>query len=169
MNKGQISARPTRLNNRSKPILASAVAAGFIFAPSSIIKDVKYDPDFYFTGEEASLAIRFFTSGYNLYHPNINLFYHYYTRKEQKKHWSDHKNWSDYSKRASNRLNCLLGRNNNFDMKEHGLGSVRSMEDWRIYSGIDYQNKKLHKYLIDNKDKPYPDESYLWVPETSLK
>jgi hypothetical protein len=168
MENGLIKTRPVKLNNESQPVPASAVAAGFIFGPSSIITDVKYDPEFYFSGEEAALAIRYFTNGYDLYHPQINLFYHYYTRKEQHKHWTDHKNWSNYSKRASDRLNCLLGRNQLFDLKEYGLGSARSFEEWRIYSGIDYKNNKLHQYLIDDKPAPYPDTPDLWVNENNL-
>jgi len=169
MKNGLINARPARLKNEQQPIQASAIAAGFIFGPGSIVKNIKYDPEFYFSGEEAALALRYFTHGYDLYHPHINLFYHYYTRKKQHKHWTDHKNWANYSKRASNRLNCLLGRNNFFDLKEYGLGSVRSLEDWRIYSGIDYKNNKLHQYLIENKSKPYPDQPELWISEADMK
>lgn len=166
---GFINARPSRIKNIESPIPASAVAAGFIFGPASIINDVKYDPEFYFSGEEAALAVRLYTSGYDLYHPHINLFYHYYTRKEQHKHWTDHKNWSTYSSRASKKLSCLLGRNNNFILGEYGLGNMRTMEDWRVYSGIDYKNNKLHRYLIEDKCKPYPDEPDLWIAEKDMK
>ena len=169
MKNGFISARPKSIKDRSKTISATAVAAGFLFGPSSIINDVKYDPDFYFTGEEAALALRLFTKGYNLYHPNINLIYHYYTRKEQKKHWSDHKNHYEYTKRSHDRLNCLLQRNDNHsNIQDYGLGSVRTIEDWRVYSGIDYVNRKLHKDSIDGHYPPYKDKAELWISEEEM-
>lgn len=169
MKNGFISARPKSIKDRSKIIPASSVAAGFIFGPSSIIHDVKYDPDFYFTGEEAALAIRLFTNGYNIYHPNINLIYHYYTRKEQKKHWSDHKDHYQYTKKSHDRLHCLLKRNNNYsDIDTYGLGKARSIDEWTNYSGIDYVNKKLHKNLIDGNNPPFENKPELWISEIEM-
>jgi hypothetical protein len=169
MKNGFISARPKHIKDRSKPVIATAVAAGFIFASSSIISDVKYDPEFYFTGEEAALALRLFTNGYNLYHPNINTIYHYYTRKEQKKHWSDHKDHYQYTKKSHDRLNCLLKRNDNYkNIDTYGLGSDRTIEDWRVYSGIDYINKKLHKDSIEGNYPPYKDQPELWISEQEI-
>lgn len=168
MKNGLISARPRVIKDVTKPIKAVALAAGFIFGPGSIIGDVPYDPEFYFTGEESSLALRYYTHGYDLYHPDIKLFYHYYTRKEQKKHWSDHKNWGSYSTTSHKKLHCLLGRNNDFDLGIYGLGNLRSIEDWRKYSGIDYINKKLHKSVIDNIEPPFEDREQLWLSEEVL-
>jgi hypothetical protein len=163
MENGLINSRPRSLDNNTRPMRAVGLAAGFIFGPGRIIKDVPYDPDFYFSGEEAALAIRYYTHGYNLYHPNINLFYHFYTRKEQKKHWSDHKDWHKYSAVARKRLECLLGRNNDFDLSVYGLGKTRSIEDWKEYSGIDYINKKIHKHLVENKEPPYEQDDNLYI------
>lgn len=168
MKDGFISARPRYIADASYPIKAVALAAGFIFGPTSIIHDVKYDPEFYFTGEEAALALRLFTNGYNLYHPNIRLIYHYYTRKEQKKHWSDHKNHYEYTKKSYDKLHCLLGRNKNYNLGEYGLGSVRTIEEWRAYSGIDYQNKMLHIDVIAGKSPPYEDKKELWLTQEQM-
>jgi hypothetical protein len=169
MKNGVISSRPKRYPTEyiDSPMRASALAAGFIFGRGDI-NDIKYDPEFYFTGEEASLALRFFTNGYNLYHPNKKLMYHYYTRKTEKKHWSDHKNWHIFSKKARHKLDCLLNRNNDYVMNEYGLGKNRTIEEWRKYSGIDYTNKKLHKYLIKGLQPPFLDEKDLWVDENEM-
>jgi hypothetical protein len=169
MKNGLISARPKRYPQQyqNAPMRASGLAAGFIFARGHI-NNIKYDPDFYFTGEEASLALRLFTHGYNLYHPNQKLIYHYYTRKNEKKHWSDHKDWHKYSSKAKNRLECLLGRNNNFDLGIYGLGTKRTIDDWTKYSGIDYINKKLHKHLIEGLEPPFVDDPTLWITEDQI-
>ena len=50
-------------------IRARFLCAHFIFAVSSFVEEVPYDPQLYFFGEEITLAIRAFTSGYDLYHP----------------------------------------------------------------------------------------------------
>jgi hypothetical protein len=170
MKNGVTSARPKRYPSEyiNSPMRGSALAAGLVFGRGCINDHVKYDPEFYFTGEEASLALRFFTHGYNLYHPNKKLVYHYYTRKNEKKHWSDHKNWHVFSKKARNKLDCLLNRNNHYDMGEYGLGKERTIEDWRKYSGIDYVNKKLHKNLIRALEPPFSDEKDLWVDENQM-
>jgi hypothetical protein len=168
MKDGFISARPRKLEDKSNPVKAVSLAAGLIFGPGSIINDVRYDPNLYFTGEEASLAIRLFTSGYNLYHPNINLIYHYYTRKDEKKHWSDHKDHYKYTSRSHDRVRCLLGKNNKYNLGIYGLRDKRSIEDWRKYSGIDYVNCKLHKDVIENKFPPFVDNQELWVHQDQL-
>src|SRR5262249_9756999 len=53
-----------------RPIPGAFASACMYFAPASIIKDVPYDPNLYFFGEEISLTVRFWTHGYDLYHPN---------------------------------------------------------------------------------------------------
>lgn len=166
MKNGFISARPRELENISKPMKAVGIAAGFIFGPGSIVSDVKYDPEMYFTGEEASLAIRYFTHGYDLYHPNINLLYHYYTRKDHSKHWIDHSDHYQYTKKSTARLSSLIHLNSNLGM--YGLGKKRTIKQWIEYSGIDYINKKIHKNLLENKEPPFINHENLWINENDL-
>ena len=171
MHEGMISVRPRRvdISESNPPQKAVAIAAGFIFGKGHI-NNIKYDPEFYFSGEEAAMAVRYYTSGYNLYHPNKLIFYHYYTRKNEKKHWSDHKNWSSYSSKAHKRLNCLLGRNADFDLGEYGLGTKRSLEDWKNYSGIDYKSNSLHQGVLNNDPPPYDiSNESLWVKQENMK
>jgi hypothetical protein len=145
---------PKDWKNRASPYRAIHVAAGFIFASSSIIKDVPYDPDLYFSGEEANLAIRFFTNGYNLYHPHKIILWHYYTRKEFAKHWSDHKDWHKLSKTAKERLKILTSNKDKQKLDKFGIGSVRTLEDYQNYSGIDYSRNILHLDTIEAKEPP---------------
>ena len=145
---------PLGWQERTTPYKAIHVAAGFIFGPGSIIKDVPYDPELYFSGEETSLAVRLFTHGYNLYHPHRIALWHYYGRKDQPKHWSDDKNWGKLSRVAEERLNCLLGRNKKYDLGKYGLGTVRTLKDFQNYSGIDFARSVLHLDTIDAKEPP---------------
>lgn len=127
------------------------IAAGFIFTSSEFIEEIPYDPYLYFHGEEQSLAIRAFTKGWDIYHPNKIVLYHYYKNKNESyttHHWhneTDKKrvfNWNFLHERALKRLNKLLfedGMKNSI----YGLGRMRTIEDFKKLSGIDYKNKKL--------------------------
>lgn len=139
---------------RAKPYKGIHIAAGFIFGLGRIIEDVPYDPEFYFQGEETALAIRLFTHGYNIYAPHQLLLWHYYTRKDDVKHWSDDKDWGKKSATALDRLDCLLGRNKNYDLTKFGLGKVRTLKDFQNYSGIDYDRKILHVDTMAGKEPP---------------
>lgn len=154
---------PVNFSQRTTPYKARHVAAGFIFAPGSIITDVPYDPEFYFGGEETALAVRLFTHGYNLFHPHKLLLWHYYGRKDEPKHWSDHKDWGKNQIVAKDRLNCLLKRNTKFDLGKYGLGTIRTLEDFQNYSGIDYKRNVLHLDTIDDKEPPVDlTNAYRW-------
>lgn len=160
-----IASRPKAVpdwQTRTVPYKALQVSAGFIFGPGEINKVVPYDPELYFTGEEANLAIRYFTHGYNLYHPHKLITHHYYTRPNNKKHWTDHSGWGALSSTANHRLDCLLGRNNNFDLKEYGLGSVRTLEDFKLYSGIDYENLIIHEDTLNGLEPPCSNSEIGW-------
>ena len=75
---------------RTRPMAARFLAAGFLFAPGSFVHEVPYDPELYFFGEEISLTLRAFTSGYDLFHPVENVAWHDYFRSYAIRHWEDH-------------------------------------------------------------------------------
>jgi hypothetical protein len=154
---GQTQQRPRTDPNwkqRTTPYKAIHVAAGFIFGPGSMIKDVPYDPEFYFEGEETALAVRLYTHGYNLHHPHKLILWHYYGRQDQTKHWTDCKQWTKYHAVAKDRLECLLQRSNKINLGKYGLGNVRTLEDFQRYSGIDYKRSILHLDTAEGKEPP---------------
>ena len=65
---------------RSQPMRARFLAAGFLFAPGSFVEEVPYDPELYFIGEEITMTLRAFTSGYDLFHPCNRIVWHDYVR-----------------------------------------------------------------------------------------
>jgi len=76
--------RPATLDNwrnLTSPVLARFMSGHFIFADGVFVKDIPYDPDLYFYGEEISLSVRAFTHGYDLFHPHTCVVWHQYTRK----------------------------------------------------------------------------------------
>lgn len=162
---GTLSAQPHPVpdyKTRTTPVNALHIAGGFIFGPGEINHTVPYDPELYFIGEESSLALRFFTHGYNMYHPHKNILYHFYLRKEYSKHWSENPSWVEYSNVAKKRLNALIGKRDDIDLGIYGLGSVRTLDDFIKYSGIDYHKNKIHADTRKGIEPPCSNSAEGW-------
>ena len=126
---------------------AYLMAAGCIFTRGEFVEEIPYDPNYYFYGEELSMALRAFTHGYSFFHiPDVPLF-HLYTdvsNLPRKLHWDpeDDKNravkWHELEKNSLDRLDDLFAGNIQDSM---GLGLARSLEEYALLSGIDLKNK----------------------------
>ena len=134
---------PTKHTDITHAIL---LAAGCIFTKGAFVKEIPYDPNYYFYGEELSLAMRAFTNGYSFFHiPDVPLFHLYTDTSDipRKLHWDpedDQKRavkWTELDKKSLNRLNDLFA-----DKVEEPLclGKERSLEDYAFISGIDLKN-----------------------------
>jgi putative ubiquitin-RnfH superfamily antitoxin RatB of RatAB toxin-antitoxin module len=80
-----------------KPILGFWVAAGFLFTRGSWAKQVVYNPDIYFSGEEDHLSLISYLNGWDVYVPETSTIWHDYTdnrlqskTKYRRLHWEDH-------------------------------------------------------------------------------
>ncbi len=118
----------------SAPGPSPTLAAGLIFTRGRFCRDVPYDPQLYFAGEEITLAARAFTSGYDLFHPNENLIWHRYGHDEPK-HWEDHDSHSERHRQATERL-AMLFRGDHRSLGPFGLGSARSLASFERQAGI---------------------------------
>lgn len=134
-----------------EPVLGFHVAGGFIFTHGQFVNEVPYDPRLYFHGEEQSLAVRAYTHGWDIFHPPEIPLYHLYKQPDNAyttHHW--HKDWDqkrDYAwheLRASaiERLIKLLYEQQ--DLGAFGLGSVRTLQQFAEFSGIDYLQKTMN-------------------------
>jgi hypothetical protein len=142
---------------------ARFLAAGFLFAPGSLIEEVPYDPDLYFAGEEITLAIRAFTHGYDLFHPGEHIVWHRYGRSDDAKHWSDHTGdnpWHerDVTSRAKIRR-LLCERFTGAD----GLGTHRTLEEYEDYAGIDFNLRRVQDYTRNQHEPPNPPAAPGWA------
>ena len=126
---------------------AYLMAAGCIFTRGKFVKDIPYDPNYYFYGEELSMALRAFTHGFSFFHiPDVPLF-HLYTDVSnipRKLHWDpeDDANraikWHELEQKSLDRLDDLFAGKIEGSM---GLGSQRSLKDYAVISGVDLKNK----------------------------
>ena len=139
------------------------MAAGCLFADGCFVKEVPYDPNYYFYGEEISLMLRAFTKGFSIFHtPNIPIFHLYNNDPEtsgRQLHWNpdEDKNritkWHELEKQSIQRLTDLIEGN----LEEFwSLGKVSTLDDYTNLSGLDYKNKKV----LDEK-KAFESEFFL--------
>jgi hypothetical protein len=137
---------PTKHEGITHAIL---MAAGCIFTEGVFVNEIPYDPNYYFYGEELSMALRAFTNGYSFFHiPDMPLFHLYTDTGElpRKLHWDpedDKKRaikWNELDKRSLARLDALFAGNVEEPLN---LGAKRSLEDYALISGIDLKNKKV--------------------------
>lgn len=134
---------------RSRAVRARFVSAHFLFAPGSFVRDVPYDPELYFIGEEMTLAIRAFTHGYDLFHPSEVIVWHEYSRDGRPQHWGDHLkangvelDWYDRDRVSVARIRRFLQ-----DPKPgtFACGTVRTFADYEAHAGL-----TLRQYAPDS-------------------
>ena len=134
-------------DTKMKSIKVPFLFAGFIFARAQWLKDVPSDPDMYYWGEEQSLAIRSWTRGYDIYLPKQITGWHYSGSGDAKPaphHWDviEEKIASPMHVKAFEKLARLMqGQIEG----EHGLGSVRTVQEWMDFSGVDFINRKFNE------------------------
>lgn len=132
------------------PVHGMWIGAGFIFAHGRWIKEVPYNPDIYFKGEEDSLLIRSYCHGWDVFVPPLNAIYHDYNdnrlqskTKVRPLHWEDHKDTPT-----------------GYDILEKvyqgiGLGSARTIEEFQSYFGVDLRNKEIKEWAKQGFTRSY--------------
>jgi hypothetical protein len=159
---GVIFMLPANLENveqYSLPIPTRFFSAHFVFTFGQFIRDVPYDPNLYFHGEEISMAVRAYTAGYDLFIPNQIVCWHEYTRKGRIRHWDENKKWIDLNNKSLKRVKQLLGVDDDFadyDFGKYGFGNARTLNDYVEYSGIRFSDRAVQKYTLEKFDPPNP-------------
>jgi hypothetical protein len=144
---------------RNEPVPARFYSAHFCFTLGKFCKEVPHDPEYYFHGEEISIAARAYTHGYDLFHPHRVVIWHEYTRKGRTKQWDDDKNWVEKNNRCHSRNRKLFemdGEKRDIDFGKYGFGKKRTLRDYERYAGIHFKKRAVQKYTIDNELAPNP-------------
>jgi hypothetical protein len=141
------------------PLPNAYAAAGMMFGESKFVQEVPYDPalPYLFVGEEILHSIRLWTHGWDIFTPTENVIFHYYTRAEDPKIWTD-TTYSDAD--AVNKVRNILDLEGAVEiapylqknMKVYGLGTARTLQQYFEYAGIDKANKKVNRNFCHDKD-----------------
>ena len=142
------------------PITSRFYSAHFCFTLGQFSVEVQHDPNYYFHGEEISIAVRAYTYGYDLFHPHKIVIWHEYTRKGRTKHWDVDKQWFKKNDSSHKRNRELLGIDGEKFSGDTSLyfGNERTIEDYEKYSGILFEKRAIQQYTIDKKYPPNPFE-----------
>lgn len=124
------------------PEQSTTVLAGFIFAPGRLVKELPYDPEISFFGEEVCFAVRAWTRGWDIYSPKHFILYHFYGRSGYKKIWKDNNvrpiSWQELEEISKNKQkNVLCG----LIRGDFGLGKVRNVKEYQDLTGYDFKRE----------------------------
>lgn len=165
MDDGPMFFIPEPLNQQfENPIPSRFYSGHFAFTDGEFSKIVQHDPYYYFYGEETNISVRAYTHGYDLYHPNKIIAWHYYTREKRPKHWDDHiiegNDWSKLDNDSTNRHKKLFGMDGYDKLIDsvYNFGTVRTIEDYELYAGVRFKDRFISDYTKSHFLPPNPIE-----------
>lgn len=129
-------------NTNFTPQKVKILYGGFVFANGEWVVDIMQDPEHYYTGEEFALTIRSYTNGYDLYTPSQIVAWHRAHLTPPKKHFNNNPEEIAHKKHntAMVQLKKLIEGG---DLGRYGIGSIRTLQDYANFAGLDFINKKL--------------------------
>jgi hypothetical protein len=138
---------PLAKERKGKLIPGFLLSAGQVFTAGRAVYDVPYDPFLFFGGEEQTLALRYWTNGYDIVHFENSPMYHLYYQGPEDRTliWNDQQHeerrqvaWTKRDALAVDRMKQVcIGE----DLGVYGIGKERTLEEYKEFSGIDYINK----------------------------
>jgi len=172
---GTIFIQPNLLHgwkDMTEPPMSRFLSGHFCFARSEWARDVKHDPDIYFSGEELNLTVRSYTHGYDMFHPHKLVIWHSTMREERAgmlKWDDDSRNGIDFNKKqdyARKKIRVLLRteEDSTIDLTGYDLGTARTLKEYEKYAGIHFKKKAVQKYTLDHNypPNPYIHDDELW-------
>lgn len=115
------------------PIPAQFVALGFFFTEGTFNREVQFDPDIYFFGDEITTGLRAYCHGYDFFHPHRVLAWHAYDRAERRCHWNDHREWRARDRSSLARVRRIL---RGHDHRGFALGTKRTVKSYERWIGM---------------------------------
>ena len=156
------------IDNQDKPIRTPYFSAGLFFANAKFLYDVPFDPylPYLFQGEEILMAARLYTNGWDMYNLSRPIAIHNYERNDKPHFWNDnsHKNWHEVQAETNKRYYKILGQKVDVHpgflhrIKEYGMGTVRTLNDYFKFTGINTKEKKIKSrcgYRFNNEQNKW--------------
>jgi len=131
----------------NEPLPSFFWAAGFAFSRAEVIREVPYDVGLVdvFFGEEASMAVRLWTSGWDFFCPTSPAIFHLWSRAHRPT-FRELKQDPRVEKAAYARIDFVLGRRKTppEGMSEAvGLGTARTLAAFQNHTGIDFNRRTI--------------------------
>ncbi len=122
------------------------LSGAFVFTLGEWNDEVRQDPEHIYTGEEFALTLRSYTHGYDLFNPNRIVVWHR-VHPEPNRKFIHERPKAVVRKRhetAMGRLRTLLDGDPEGALGRYGLGTKRTLEDFRRFSGLDCSTYEIH-------------------------
>eukprot|EP00435_Cladocopium_sp_Y103_P072758 s1156_g41.t1 len=119
-------------------------AAGFAFSSGQVVKEVPYDirlEDLFF-GEESSMAVRLWTSGWDFFAPTKVMGYHLWTRKHRPV-FREHDSQDQRQRQAASQKRVTMQLTGGDGQSSHEPPAARSLRDYEEFAGISFEKRKL--------------------------
>ncbi|CAK8992960.1 unnamed protein product [Durusdinium trenchii] len=126
--------------------------ARFSFSRGEVVREVPYDPhlQYVFFGEEISMSVRLWTSGWDCFHPTKEIAFHLASRAHR--YWfrevQTQKEQVEHEQKAKCRICGMLGTP--WQHKLHqppeapfGLGTQRTLAAYEGFTGVDFKQLQL--------------------------
>jgi len=132
--------------NNTFPRRTRFISGAFVFTLGQWNDEVRQDPEHFYTGEEFALALRSYTQGYDLFDPSQIVLWHRSHPAPSRKYWDDNVESATLERhnKAITRLKLLMHGDPEHELGRYGLGEVRTLDDYRIFSGLDFQSYSVH-------------------------
>lgn len=123
----------------SMPRSTRFLSGAFVFTLGAWNREVRQDPEHLYTGEEFALAVRSFTSGYDLFNPSKVVVWHrnHPVRNPKFIHEAPKAEVRGRHDRALKRLRALLRGDRDRILVPYSVGSERSVQQFSEWSGLD--------------------------------
>lgn len=160
---GDIITTPILITNKpTNPTPTQFLSGNFIFTLGRFCQDVPYNPEIYFNSEEITMAIRAYTSGYDLFTPHKIILWDENLEEGSKKHQDNH-GLEGFEFRSNSLTKKLLEMDGEIcspclkkRMGEYFLGSERTLYQYEEFAGIHFKNRSATTHTIDNLPPPGP-------------
>lgn len=146
---GVPSTWPFPMKGATSIIPSRWINENFFFANGHHCKNVKYDPQIYYSEFESTLTVRSFCAGYDIFCHYLPMVWRDYSQRSA--NWTDDPNWWVKDQISKSRLVRLV---NNDIEPEFALSSVRSLRDFELYSGIDFKGNRIQRSTVSGDNPP---------------
>ena len=143
-----------------EPVRGAMVSAHFLFGPAQIDREVPNDPYMYFVGDELPMALRYFTHGWNVYHPGVCCVRHLYERAKVLEARGLSLPWPNALESRNllklwiekQRIVQLYGmEDNDQDLTGFDLGDVRPRQEFEDFAGIDFKTRTIAPFALNGE------------------
>lgn len=127
---------PAPMKNISQIIKGRYISEKFFFAKGTHCTECPYDSDMYGTESEAFINLLSFTKGYEFHHHNKPLVWRDYGKRPSA--WENDGGWWLKQNKSREKFARMI-------KQKTGLGEVRTLRDYELYSGIDFEKRRIQK------------------------